>query len=284
MPVSVALAAGALAVVNPCAFPLLPAFLSFYLGADEERLPPATTRVAQGLAVGALVTVGFVGLFALAGLPIAFGVGAVGRAVPWAGIVTGAVLALVGLGALAGVHVAAPVRLGVRPRRERRLGAIVLFGVGYGAASLGCTLPIFLALVGASLGGDKVAVFAAYGIGMAVVMTTLAVAVALLREGLVRFVRPFLRYAERVAGALLVVSGGYLAYYWARIHFGNVATLSADPVVGFATRYAARVQDAAVGRAWLLLAVAGSLLAAAVCFSLWQRRRRGFPAREAVGE
>jgi len=25
--------------VNPCGFPLLPAFLSFYLGADEERGP-----------------------------------------------------------------------------------------------------------------------------------------------------------------------------------------------------------------------------------------------------
>jgi hypothetical protein len=27
---------------------LLPAFLSFYFGADERRLPPAPTRVLQG--------------------------------------------------------------------------------------------------------------------------------------------------------------------------------------------------------------------------------------------
>ena len=53
VPISVALAAGALAVVNPCAFPLLPAFLSFYLGVEEERLPPATTRVVQGLMAAA---------------------------------------------------------------------------------------------------------------------------------------------------------------------------------------------------------------------------------------
>ena len=84
VPISIALVAGGLAVINPCGFPLLPAFLSFYLGADERRLPPAPTRVLQGLLVGALVTVGFLGFFALVGLPVSYGVGAIARAVPWA--------------------------------------------------------------------------------------------------------------------------------------------------------------------------------------------------------
>jgi cytochrome c biogenesis protein CcdA len=42
------LVAGGLSVVNPCGFPLLPAFLSFYFGADEQQLPRASTRVVQG--------------------------------------------------------------------------------------------------------------------------------------------------------------------------------------------------------------------------------------------
>src|SRR5205823_1067312 len=70
VPVSVALVAGGLAVVNPCGFPLLPAFLSFYLGADEQTLPRAPTRILQGLLVGGLVAAGFLGLFALVGLPV----------------------------------------------------------------------------------------------------------------------------------------------------------------------------------------------------------------------
>ena len=79
---------GGLSVVNPCGFPLLPAFLSYYFGAEEEQLPPAPTRVAQGLVVGALVALGFLGFFALVGLPVSFGVGAIARAVPWAGLAT----------------------------------------------------------------------------------------------------------------------------------------------------------------------------------------------------
>jgi len=212
VPISVALVAGGLAVINPCSFPLLPAFLSFYVGADEAKLPRTATRVAQGLVVGGLVTVGFLGLFALIGLPISFGAGAIAETVPWAGLATGALLTAVGLVALAGITVRSPLRLKLAVRRERHFGAMLIFGVGYGTASLGCTLPIFLALIGASLGGSKVAVFLAYGIGMAVVLMSVAVAVALLRDGVTRFLRPLLPHMSRIAGALLVVSGAYLTH------------------------------------------------------------------------
>src|SRR5207302_852958 len=83
-------------------------------------------------------------------------------------------------------------------------------GAGYAAASLGCALPIFLALVGASLGADKLAVFGAYGIGMTVVLVSLAVAAALVREGTARAVRPLLPYVGRASGVLLLATGGYL--------------------------------------------------------------------------
>jgi len=215
VPVSVALVAGGLAVINPCGFPLLPAFLSFYLGADEHKLPRAPTRILQGLLVGALVSIGFLGLFALASLPVSFGVALVARAVPWAGLATGALLALAGLLALSG-RVALPLHLHIPVRKERRLGAMLLFGVGYGAASLGCTLPLFLTLIAASSGADKLTVFTAYAAGTAVVLMALSVLVALAREGVTRAVRPILPYMSRIAGLLLVIAGGYLVYYWAR--------------------------------------------------------------------
>src|SRR5947199_5447303 len=201
VPVSVALVAGGLAVINPCGFPLLPAFLSFYLGADEHQLPRAPTRILQGLLVGALVSIGFLGLFALASLPISFGVVIVARAIPWAGLATGALLALAGLLALSGRRIALPVHLHIPVKRERRLGAMLLFGVGYGAASLGCTLPLFLTLIAASSGPDKLTVFAAYAAGTAVVLTAPALLVAFARPGVARIVRPALPYLCRVAGA-----------------------------------------------------------------------------------
>src|SRR6266581_7883764 len=274
VPVSIALVAGGLAVVNPCGFPLLPAFLSFYLGADEQQLPRAATRVLQGLLVGALVTAGFVGLFALVSLPVSFGVALVARAVPWAGLVTGALLAFAGLVVISGRRLPMPVHLQLPVHRERRLGAMLLFGVGYGAASLGCTLPLFLALVGASLGGAKLTAFVAYGIGMAVVLMALSVLVALAREGATRLVRPALPYMTRIAGLLLLASGGYLFYYWARLRFGDTATVADDPIVSFGVRFSGQVRSFADGRGSTLVAIAGAIVALALVSSIWQRRRR----------
>lgn len=277
VPVYLALVSGGLATLNPCGFPLLPAFLSFYVGADEARLPRAPTRVGQGLVVGLLVTAGFLGLFTLIGLPITLGATAVARAVPWAGIGLGVVLVAFGVLALAGRKVRLPAARPMPVGGERRARTIVLFGVSYGLASLGCTLPIFLTLVGSSVGaGPTVAslvAFAAYGLGMAVVLMALSVAAALAQQGLARWLRRLLPYLPRVSGGLLVAAGAYLTYYWWRIRFGPSATLASDPVVGRVVRYTARLTTSAEGAGWRLVIGAGLVVAISAGVA-WRQRRR----------
>jgi cytochrome c-type biogenesis protein len=274
---SIAFVGGGLATLNPCGFPMLPAFLSFYAGADEARLPSAPTRVGQGLIAGLLVTVGFLGVFAVIGLPVSLGVTAITPAVPWLGLGIGALLVVVGLASLVGLKVAAPVRVAVGLPRANRAAAMVAFGAAYGLASLGCTLPIFFVLLGASLASSSVGAtliaFAAYGAGMAIVLMALAVGAALVREGIARRVRPLLPHVGRIAGALLVVSGAYLVYYWARVRFGPAATLADDPIVGVVTRFTARLQSYATGNGRLVLGVAAVVVAAAVVATLVRRMR-----------
>jgi cytochrome c-type biogenesis protein len=260
--------------VNPCGFPLLPAFLSYYVGAREERLPSAPNRIAQGIAGGLLVTIGFVGVFAVAALPVALGVGLVADAVPWTGMALG--IALVALGALAvsGRAVRVYVRNPVTAASGSRGRALVLFGVGYGIASLGCTLPLFLAVVGAAVGAvGTVAVFAAYAAGTALMLVTFAVAAALLREGIGRALRRALPHMNRVGGALLCVAGAYLTYYWTRLEFGSSATLADDPIVSGVSRFTARVEVLASERGSLVLGTAAVIVAVALAVALWRWRR-----------
>jgi cytochrome c-type biogenesis protein len=257
--------------VNPCGFPLLPAFLSFYVGADEERLPRAPSRALQGVLVGLLVSAGFLAVFVAVGLPVSYGATVVAEALPWTGIAIGVVLFALGLALLAGRSFYLTARSPLRVRRERRLGAMLLFGVGYGIASLACTLPIFLALVGVATGASKLMVFAAYGAGMALVLTALSVGAALMREGLARSLKRVLPYMERIAGALLAVAGAYIAYYWWRVRFGEAATLADDPVVESVTRFSAEVQAFADDRGLLVVAVAAFVVFLALAAGLRKR-------------
>jgi hypothetical protein len=180
----------------------------------------------------------------------------------------------VGLAALAGFGVRVPGRLRGRVpvRRERTVGAILLFGVGYGAASLGCTFPVFLALVGASLGATSLTVFLAYGIGIAIVLMALSVAVAFARGGILRFFRPLLPHVPRLTGLLLAVSGTYLVYYWARVRFGNQLTLADDPIVGPVSRYSGQLETFARVHGAPLLALAGAVVGVALVGLLRRRR------------
>jgi cytochrome c-type biogenesis protein len=229
----------------------------------------------QGLVVGALVAFGFLGVFAVIGLPVSFGVGAIARAVPWTGLATGALLAVLGVITLLGFRLPLPRHPRLRVWRERRLGAMFMFGVGYGAASLGCTLPLLLTLVGASLGGDKVTVFLAYGLGMALVLMALSVLVALMREGAARSLSRALPCMNRLAGALLISAGGYLVYYWARFRFGDTATVADDPIVSFAVRFSGHIRNFADGRGYLIVILAAAIVVAAAAGGVRQRRRMG---------
>ncbi|MDP9487168.1 MAG: cytochrome c biogenesis protein CcdA, partial [Actinomycetota bacterium] len=151
LPVGLAFGAGVVAAVNPCGFAMLPAYLSLYLGAEEDDFGKHSfvARLLRALLVGAIVSSGFVLLFATAGLAISAGGSALLAAMPALGIVIGGALVLVGLWMLAG----RTLYTGVFERLASRVGdpgavsikGFFLFGLAYGAASLSCTLPVFLA-------------------------------------------------------------------------------------------------------------------------------------------
>jgi hypothetical protein len=105
----------------------------------------------------------------------------------------------------------------------------------YGACSIACTLPIFLAVtalaVTAGLAGG-VATFVAYALGMGTVLTALGLAVALARGGMAGAIQRLLPYLARASGVLLTIAGAYVVYYWAfalgGVHAGGAWTAPLD--------------------------------------------------------
>src|SRR5438067_4106077 len=104
LPFGYAFGAGMVSAVNPCGFVMLPAYLSLYLGLQEAdfKLRSAPWRVGRGLLVGASVSLGFVLLFALAGLLISAGGRYLMAYTPWIGALIGLGLVALGVWQLAG--------------------------------------------------------------------------------------------------------------------------------------------------------------------------------------
>lgn len=215
-PLALALAAGMLAAVNPCGFALLPAYLSLLVIGDDS--PSRAAAVRRALTCSAAMSCGFVAVFAVFGVLIAPLAGSVQQHLPWFTIFLGLLLVVVGGWLLTGRELPGMrLRIGHVPAVTRSVPSMAGFGVAYALVSLGCTIAPFLAIVGSSLGSESllagIALFVAYSVGMGLTVGTAALAMALARTALLTRMRRFGRAVSRASGALLLIAGGYVAYY-----------------------------------------------------------------------
>ncbi len=221
-PLGYAFVAGMIASVNPCGFVLLPAYLGLYLG-DDRGTTGNRRPIGRAIVVSLTVTASFVLLFGLAGILVGLAATAVTSALPWIGAAVGAGLILLGGVLASGRNLDVP--FGPRAAhhlkaatRVRGIGGYAAYGTAYGLASLGCTLPVFLGVVGTSLQlhgiADATGQFMLFGIGMGAVLGSLTIATAWFGDGLVTRVRTLARHIGWASAALLWLAGAYIVYYW----------------------------------------------------------------------
>jgi len=220
LPVGYAFAAGMVAAVNPCGFALLPAYLGLYLGGEGPRGWPAVPRA---LTMSGAVTLSFVLLFGAAELVVSAATSAVAAYFPWLGLVVGVVLVLMAGRMIAGHAIYGDLgerladRMGTAARQGGPWG-YAAFGLAYGLASLGCTLSIFLIVVGSALvlHGFLASLleFLLYGLGMGAVIAALTLAVALFKGAALGRARRLVRFVNPASAVLLLATGGYVVYYW----------------------------------------------------------------------
>jgi cytochrome c biogenesis protein CcdA len=217
-----AFALGAVAAFNPCGFALVPAYLGLYLRDDVPRTGLGS-RLSRSVSVAVVVGASFTALFGAVGAVFSLGSALIVRSLPWIGLGVGVVLVLIGGLVLSGRPIASslPDRLATRVgKRASTLGvrAYAAFGLAYGAASLGCTLPLFLALMGTATaaGGrwNAPIAFVLYGAGMAAALGVLTVAAGVASFGVLHRVRGFVRIVTTLSAGLLLLSGAYVVYYW----------------------------------------------------------------------
>ena len=275
---ALALGAGLLAAVNPCGFALLPAYLSLLIVGDDS--PTRVRAVGRALSLTAAMTLGFTGVFAVFGLAVAPVASGLQQHLPWFTVALGLMLVVLGVVLASGRSVSLPRLRGARSSSRRPLtrsfGSMVSFGAGYALASLTCTIAPFLAVVVSGFRTDSVAVgvslFLAYAAGMGLVVGTVAVAVALANDSLVRRIRQTGAWVPRFSGMLLLLAGLYVAYYgwWElRVLAGGDPD---DPVIAIAATVQRTLVESvqAVGAAgWLLV---GGLLVAGVVVGRWRGR------------
>jgi cytochrome c biogenesis protein CcdA len=245
--VGLAFGAGLVAVLNPCGFAMLPGYLALVVGGEGVGRRVA---VGRALTATAAMACGFLVVFGGFGVLSVSVASTVQQYLPYATLLIGIGLVVVGIWLLIGREFR-PLRGlagGARWAPSAALPSMLGYGISYAIASLSCTVGPFLAVTAAGTRTHSVlhagAVYAAYAGGFALIVGVLAVAAALATSAVVDRMRRIVPYVNRISGALLVGVGAYVGYYGLyeiRLFAGTGNT--GDPVI----EAAGRVQGAIAG-------------------------------------
>ncbi|WP_058991877.1 cytochrome c biogenesis protein CcdA [Haloarcula sp. CBA1127] len=199
--------AGITTFFAPCAFPLLPGYIGYYMNESDRdvgMLPPATAAAG-----GALVALTLVALLVLAlGQPLK-------NALPMLEPVIG--LGLIAFGVVMLLNREPELRVPL-PARPASVTGFGVFGAVYAVAAAGCVVPLFFGVVSQALAlpvRASVLVLAVYALGVALPL----VGVTLLAGVGISLWRTFGKYLQRIhqiAAVVMILAGGgqiYLAVF-----------------------------------------------------------------------
>lgn len=249
---------GVLAAVNPCGFVLLPTYLLYYLGAEAQTVVSRPVAVMRALKVGAAVSAGFVSLFLVVGVVTRLFTDAIRQNAKYVSLLIGLALVVMGIRMLTGwkPRIITP---DIETKRDHTVRSMFMFGIAYAVASIGCTIGFLVSVILGSVGRhgyvSGVLSVVLYGLGMGLLVTSLTVAMALARNGFVRFLRKGLRWFDTVSAVLVTATGLYLSWYW----YGAITDRTGDGVTGRVEKWqssvASTLQDIGALRLALIFAV-----------------------------
>lgn len=202
-----AFSAGVVSFFAPCAFPLLPGYVGYYVSSVDSEVP-FSGALARGGAAGlgaATVFAGIALVVATAGQTI---LNQIRYLEPMVG------LALIGLGLLLVVDRVPTFHVPLPGRRTSVIG-FGLFGAGYAVAAAGCYMWAFLAVIVQAMKlplAGSVLTIAAFAAGVAGLLLAATVAIAIGHDVGAGTIP---RYADRIkpiAGVVIVAAGIYQLY------------------------------------------------------------------------
>lgn len=218
-----AFVAGILSFFSPCAFPLLPGYMVYYIGKGGNKTDnPLRKSFRKGLqpAAGLLIFDAALGTAAiLAG-------GIIKPFIPYFGPMVGILLLIFGMLMLANIPFFTTLTSKFLNRTSGLAGkdsglGLFFYGVVYAGAAAGCTAPVFIGIVLLALSGGGllwgIFIFLIYAMAMAVVMVVVTILIAMSKDVVLKKLKISTRYMERVAGAILIIVGVYLIYYYLKV-------------------------------------------------------------------
>jgi len=203
-----AAAMGVATFFSPCAYPLLPGYVAFYVNSVDSESASVSGAGIRGIAAGIGVLATFV---VLAGATVRVGQSTLSNITVFETLVGGLLIAF---GLLVVLDWAPSLSVSL-PKRRSSVFGFGLFGAGYALAGAGCVAPIFLAVVARAIALPTDVAVIVLGVYAGVVAVLMAATTVATGVGLVGNANRVMAHAgtlKRVAGAVMILAGAGQLY------------------------------------------------------------------------
>ncbi|WP_435093525.1 cytochrome C biogenesis protein [Halorubrum sp. N11] len=198
-----AVTAGVATFFSPCAYPLLPGYVGFYVNSVDADSASVLGAGARGLAAA----IGVLATFALlAGATVRIGYSTLANITVFETLV-GGLLVVFGLLVVSGRAPSMSVPL---PERRTGVFGFGLFGAGFALAGAGCVAPVFLGVVARAIALPSETAFLVLSVYAGTVAVLMAATTVATGVGLISNANRVMAHAgtlKRVAGAVMIAAG-----------------------------------------------------------------------------
>ncbi len=205
---TVTFVAGAYALLSPCGYPMLPGYISYYLG--------ITSSLRKAVFHGVACVSGIITVFSTIGAITSLVGSVINPFIPYLELVAGISTILFGLSILFEIDFS-PLNLLFKAPKSRGAVGIFLYGIIYGLATLGCSAPLFFSILFLAIASGPVTgfiTFLVYAIGMSVPLILTTVLVVMAKKSILKKIVTMTPKLQKMSGIVLIIIGVYLLYYY----------------------------------------------------------------------
>lgn len=198
------LMAGVMASLSPCSFPLLPGYISYYIGASPSLMKTIPSVVA--------CTLGLITIFSLIGLICSLAGSVLYHYFPFMPIVAGIIIILMAFSMIFEVEIKLPLKFINVDKRKGIIG-IFIYGMIYGLAASSCSVPVFLSIIIYAIGLGSlygVMAFVVYALGMSIPIAIIAFLASKAKMLLLKKYSKSIKVIQKIGAGVLLLIGLYL--------------------------------------------------------------------------
>jgi cytochrome c-type biogenesis protein len=235
----VAIMAGIGSFFSPCAFPMLPGYMSYFLGLQTAQNQDAASRPYRKAVFGGVAGgIGIIAVYIIIGIIVVF-LGSFSGYIPLLGPIIGIILIALGILMLTPFEYHRIIRpfqvlyaklfrrkVGEGEKKEEDMtkgfySKLFKYGVGYGAAASACVAPLFIVLVtGASAASnsgsvlDGLVILFLFAFIVIALMVGLTLALTVFGQKATQKLSKYTDVIKKTSAVVLIIVGVYLIIYY----------------------------------------------------------------------